>query len=140
MASATPRGGAVGTFRVALQSVSLKRRDGGVEDDFKTWALCAVVSGATRRSLPRVWYADGADAPLAKTSVTNGFDAAYNYVRASKPVPLEDGALTDLVEALLTVNVFKGGARDAAKDVWIGGFAVELSKLVGGGKVRSRDR
>jgi hypothetical protein len=68
-ALAAPPASASGTFRLALPSVSVARADGAPEDDFRTWALTAVVTRGVAN--PRLWYApsDGADALLAATSV-----------------------------------------------------------------------
>lgn len=70
--------------------------------------------------------------------MTNGFEAAYNYVRSSKPIPLVDSAFTEVLDSNLVINVFKGGARDFAKgDQCIGSISLELKKLVTGEKVGS---
>ena len=68
--------------------------------------------------------------------VTNGFDAAYNYVRMSKPIPLSDVAFSEVIETMAVVNVYKGGARDWGKgDQLIGWFSVGLGKLTENEKV-----
>lgn len=78
---------------VGLKRLVLRRTDGAEEDDFKTWALTQLVT-CDGRPWDELWYGraaaeDGSDANLAKTSVTNGFEAAYNYKRRSKPVDIK---------------------------------------------------
>ncbi|CAE7348648.1 unnamed protein product, partial [Symbiodinium sp. KB8] len=78
---------------VGLKRLVLRRTDGAEEDDFKTWALAQLVT-CDGRPWDELWYGraaaeDGSDANLAKTSVTNGFEAAYNYKRRSKPVDIK---------------------------------------------------
>jgi hypothetical protein len=79
-----------------------------------------------------LWYASENDVQFAKTSVgerlqfrsdcelgideppdlascplqvTNGFDAAYNYVRDSKSLPASDDTVTELVQSQLLVRL-----------------------------------
>jgi len=40
----------------------------------------------------------------AGLQVTNGFDAAYNFVRHTLPIDLTDAALSDVVESMLVVR------------------------------------
>lgn len=55
------------TFRVALQSISVARKDEVVEDDFKTWAhTILLIRGRASNSF---WYADETEGNLSKTSV-----------------------------------------------------------------------
>lgn len=56
-----------GAFRVALHSINVSRKDGVVEDDFKTWAHTVLVLRG--RASNALWYADEAEGNLAKTSV-----------------------------------------------------------------------
>ena len=92
------------TIRVALHTITVKRVDGAPEDDFKTWAqvLLLPASGVPDNA---TWYACGEDAALARTSVTNGGDAAaYNYARVSRGIALTEDAVTELVAASLLVR------------------------------------
>lgn len=52
-----------------MQTVNLKRKDGQIEDDFKTWAHAVLVTPAG--NLCQQWYSSETDANLAKTSVRN---------------------------------------------------------------------
>jgi hypothetical protein len=121
-----------GTFRVLLNSIRVA--NGAVVDDFKTWANVVLITRG--RANCAIWYAGETDGSLAKTSVrtgprrqtmpvsesrvsqspatlcpqvTNGNeDAAYNYIRHSKPIPLNDSALTDLASSKLMVRPQRG--------------------------------
>jgi hypothetical protein len=57
-------------------------------------------------------------------------------VRSSKPLALDDAAVSELVDAVLAVNVYKGGARDAGKDAWLGGVTIDIARLIAGQKAR----
>jgi hypothetical protein len=72
--------------------------------------------------------------------VTNGFEASYNFVRQSKPIPITDQAFSEFIDSQLIVTIFKGGNRDPAKgDQVIGWFGIELHKLTTD-KVRTFER
>lgn len=97
---------------------------------------CLVVRGPPRHQRPETHPTLLATHPPT-AQVTNGFDGAYNYTRMSKGIPMQDAAFSDVMDGSLVFNVFRGGARDAAKgDTCIGWFSVELSKLASGEKVR----
>ena len=93
-----------GTFRVNLQSISVERQDRQPEDDFKTWGQVVVLTRG--RPSARFWYAGAdSDANLGKTSVTPGNEAAaYNFVRSSKPFPLDVATLSDLCSSQVQVR------------------------------------
>lgn len=93
-----------GSFRVALQSISIERQDRQPEDDFKTWGQVVVLTRG--RPSARFWYAGAdSDANLGKTSVTPGNEAAaYNFVRSSKPFPLDVATLSDLCSSQVQVR------------------------------------
>ena len=102
-AQAAPRSSTEGTLRVALTSVAVARADGVVEDDFQSWAAAYIVSS---RGVPvaSVWPTVGEDAKLGRTSVTNGNEGAYNYVRISKGIALTEGAVSELLSSSLVVR------------------------------------
>ena len=54
-------------LRVNVQALKAARKDGGVEDDFKTWVWVALVSGGGAPS--KYWYTADAELNLGKTSV-----------------------------------------------------------------------
>lgn len=56
-----------GSFRVALQSISIERVDAAPEDDFKTWAHTTVVT--RRKPNSKFWYTTDSEVNLGKTSV-----------------------------------------------------------------------
>jgi hypothetical protein len=66
--SAAAEAAQTATLRVNLQSIQLKRKDGTVEDDFKTWAHTSIVTSTG--SFPKFWYHTDADANFSKTSVS----------------------------------------------------------------------
>jgi hypothetical protein len=89
-------------MRIVLPSIKLQRSDDAEEDDFKSWAETSLPGPLSNK----LWYGRGSsDAALAKTSVTNGFKAAYNYDRGSRSVVLSDTLVRDLSEAVLTVSL-----------------------------------
>jgi hypothetical protein len=95
-------------LRVALHAITFKRTDGAVEDDVKTWAQ-VVWLGSDGVPSDASWYATGDDALLACTSVTNGCEeAAYNYARVSKALPLSEEAVSELVASSLLVRGVAG--------------------------------
>lgn len=55
------------TFRVALQSISVARKDAIVEDDFKTWAHTILLIRGRASNV--FWYSDEGEGNLSKTSV-----------------------------------------------------------------------
>ncbi|KAA0150226.1 hypothetical protein FNF29_05466 [Cafeteria roenbergensis] len=126
---------------VGLKRLVLRRTDGAEEDDFKTWALAQLVT-CDGRPWDELWYGraaaeDGSDANLAKTSVTNGFEAAYNYKRRSKPVDIKHIA-ERLPGARMEVTVFKGAARDPSADTPIGHASLLLAPLASGRPIERR--
>ena len=96
-------------LRVSLTALAIQRADGAAEDDFKTWAEVTLLGSDGVPDGAR-WHC-GEDANLARTSVTNGTDAAYNYARASKAVALTEADVTAVVASTLVV---RGRGRCAA--------------------------
>lgn len=89
-------------LRVSLTALAIQRADGAAEDDFKTWAEVTLLGSDGVPDGAR-WHC-GEDANLARTSVTNGADAAYNYARASKAVALTEADVTAVVASTLVVR------------------------------------
>ena len=62
--------------------------------------------------------------------MTNGNAGAYNYVRTSGPIPLDEEYLSDLVSTRIEVLIFRGPNRDATTDALVGVVSLPLSALV----------
>lgn len=116
-------------MKISLKHIWLTRSDQLEEDDFKTWAhvqiatldessvdcaedidralrdeeLASPTSQPVFRRNNRLWYAFGDNSQLSKTSVTNGMEAAYNYVRGSKRVRLAPELVEDLRKSRVEV-------------------------------------
>ena len=103
-------------LRISLTALAIQRADGAAEDDFKTWAEVTLL-GSDGVPDGRRWHC-GEDANLARTSVTNGAEAAYNYARASKAVALTEADVTAVVASTLVV---RGWSRAAGERSGRGG-------------------